>query len=797
MKTNNSITSLGGLVPPWSHNNIRRAALVGGALASLVLSGCSTILGYEEGSLVAGTTGNGAPSAGTTSGGTDGHSSEFGGRAGEGGTSQGQDGATTSGGGNDTGGVGGVGGAEPSAGAGTSSSVGAEGTAGESGVGGRMGASGSSGLSICGDGIVDSALGEDCDGGDPKNPGPTDSATCTAKCKTSTCGDGYVNHQANPAEDCEPAAVGGPPCNAQCRLTFCGDGIVDQSIGEQCDPGKGITESATCTRLCLPSYCGDWYINRAASEECDDGNVASGDGCTEGCRHVEYGWQCPNPAANGKGCTRLCGNGRIDGPLEQWGSGAKAEIYQEQCDDGNLVSGDGCNAQCARESGWSCDTPGSECRLCGNGKIELGEQCDGGALDGAGNPMPKSTATCDADCTVPGCGDNFINSALGEICDSSNGANSSTCNGNAAPSTLACQLTACGDNYVNMAAGESCDNSSGVDTATCNGKTAPSGVACREVTCGDGYVNAAAEWCDDGTGTDTSTCNGKTAPGGVACHWPMCGDNYVNSTVEECEGSSGADTKECNGTSAGASLQCKKPACGDGYANAAAEEQCDPGAVSLAGCSGCRASPGFTCARDATGGSVCSPICGDGMVADGEACDDGNTAACGTCNATCSMTQVPASAVGSFDIHASSEFQDGDYVTLSDGVSELTFRFVEGIMRSDDPSVRELMIFRGDSPPQTAEYLAIVINRQSFGVQATYGSTSTVRLANQNKGAKGNVPILWSSAFHHVSGMSGGVAYDCPAGTGCSQDADCLSGSCCLQAGTPTSCTSTNLRQCL
>jgi cysteine-rich repeat protein len=36
--------------------------------------------------------------------------------------------------------------------------------------------------------------------------------------------------------------------------------------------------------------------------------------------------------------------------------------------------------------------------------------------------------------------------------------------------------------------------------------------------------------------------------------------------------------------------------------------------------------------------SVCSPICGDGMVVGPEACDDYNANACGLCNADCSAT---------------------------------------------------------------------------------------------------------------------------------------------------------------
>jgi cysteine-rich repeat protein len=58
---------------------------------------------------------------------------------------------------------------------------------------------------------------------------------------------------------------------------------------------------------------------QSPDEECDDGNVISGDGCDYLCRHEE------------------CGNGRVD--------------VGEECDDGNLDSGDGCDSGCRLEAG--------------------------------------------------------------------------------------------------------------------------------------------------------------------------------------------------------------------------------------------------------------------------------------------------------------------------------------------------------------------------------------------------------------------------------------------------------------
>jgi large repetitive protein len=56
----------------------------------------------------------------------------------------------------------------------------------------------------------------------------------------------------------------------------------------------------------------------------------------------------------------------------------------EQCDDGNLTFGDGCNGYCEIETG-----------LCGNGKINPGEECDDGNLEFGPDPYGDG---CDPSC---------------------------------------------------------------------------------------------------------------------------------------------------------------------------------------------------------------------------------------------------------------------------------------------------------------------------------------------------------------------------------------------------------------
>ncbi len=90
-------------------------------------------------------------------------------------------------------------------------------------------------------------------------------------------------------------------------------------------------------------------------EECDDGNTVSSDGCDANCKKETT----INP---------VCGNGKIE--------------TGEECDDGNTISGDGCDANCKKETTIN--------PVCGNGKVETGEECDdGNTVSGDG---------CDANC---------------------------------------------------------------------------------------------------------------------------------------------------------------------------------------------------------------------------------------------------------------------------------------------------------------------------------------------------------------------------------------------------------------
>ena len=118
---------------------------------------------------------------------------------------------------------------------------------------------------------------------------------------------------------------------------------------------------------------------------------------------------------------------------------------------------------------------------CGDGKINLGEECDDGINNGP-------TAGCTPDCTIAACGDGYVH--VSEACDLGDG------NGPAEDCTPDCEDAACGDGYVH--ASEACDDGNEDNDDAC--------IACVAATCGDGFVQAGVEDCDDADADDLDRC---------------------------------------------------------------------------------------------------------------------------------------------------------------------------------------------------------------------------------------------------------------------------------------------------
>lgn len=164
---------------------------------------------------------------------------------------------------------------------------------------------------------------------------------------------------------------------------FCGDGTVDP--GEECD-GQAIGDPLACGASSFPF-------------------------CLTDCRRA---------------CT-TCGNGKREVPTPDRG---------EECDDGNLLDGDGCSAMC-------------KLPFCGDGLVDtsLFEGCD----LGAGN-SDTPDALCRRNCQPRRCGDGILDAMHGERCDDGNLDPTDDCT----PDCLS--DVRCGNGYVDFLKGELCDD---------------------------------------------------------------------------------------------------------------------------------------------------------------------------------------------------------------------------------------------------------------------------------------------------------------------------------------------------
>jgi cysteine-rich repeat protein len=130
---------------------------------------------------------------------------------------------------------------------------------------------------LCGNDILNP--GEECDDGNNR-----DLDGCSAYCfyEGGKCGDGVV--QSLIGEQCEPLIPGIFPCANTCRflLLSCGDGVLN--LGEACDDGalNSVAPGARCRLDCSLARCGDLILD--TGEECDDGNRLPGDTCDAFCR---------------------------------------------------------------------------------------------------------------------------------------------------------------------------------------------------------------------------------------------------------------------------------------------------------------------------------------------------------------------------------------------------------------------------------------------------------------------------------------------------------------------------------
>jgi fibulin 1/2 len=268
--------------------------------------------------------------------------------------------------------------------------------------------------------------------------------------------------------------------NATCAdavPAFGAPGFVCTCVAGWEGPGNACTDFDECadtaTNDCSPlALC----LNQTGTYGCECGPGWEGNGFT--CADIDDCGTLPcgtnEICINQLGAERLCEcePGAVretpDGPCES-SCGNGVRIVGEECDDGNLDAGDGCDEHCDVELGWVCDEIGgpSTCAFtCGDGVLDprSGEECD----DGTGN----------SDTEIDAC-------------------------------RLRCVRAFCGDGVADT--GEACD------TGDLRSDRRPDGcrMDCVEAFCGDGVLDT-GEYCDEGTGTPlpAGSCTAGCFPDG-------------------------------------------------------------------------------------------------------------------------------------------------------------------------------------------------------------------------------------------------------------------------------------------
>ena len=367
-----------------------------------------------------------------------------------------------------------------------------------------------------------------------------------------------------------------------------------------------------------------------AGEDCDDGNLTNGDGCDNNCTFTG----CGNGIATG---SEACDDGnaidtdgcKSDCTLNVCGDGVQ-NIGVEACDDGNLDPGDGCSATCVPEE-------------CGNGILDPGEDCDdSNTVDGDG---------CSAMCADEPCGDNDLDP--GEECDDGNHDNGDGC-------TAVCTIQICGNGSLEL--GEECDDGNVADGDSCSSQCLFEGCNITGTWSGDDFVvGLRTRFIDDGNGT---VSGGYVLPPDLDTVSPLAGTRVgtaltlslpfdIAATLIDC------DTLEFTSPFVFTATRLSATLCGDGTVNFG--EECDDGNFSngdacdancrLPDCGNGLIDQGEECDdANAVNGDACdtncpTPRCGNAALDPDEQCDDGNEADGDGCSATCTLPNCPNGAV--------------------------------------------------------------------------------------------------------------------------------------------------------
>ena len=395
---------------------------------------------------------------------------------------------------------------------------------------------------VCGDGIVQGS--EQCDPPDPR-------AECSATCRrqAAVCGNGTVEAR----EDCDPPSAA-DHCEKDCkRSAWCGDGIIQGA--ETCDPPDAFACGKDCQVLaskqcegCLARQCGTRATGTDMFGACYSatGNATSGPAAgTARAKLCADAVSCmvkSGCAQNGV-ASCYCGQAVVDqtgkplpervmecreglrqplgacvAEFERAGEstvagdvmfdillGAERAPSQSSSDD-SALSAASALLTCGMETRFPASAPpqlgacnvSGACQVtasCGNGILEVGEECDDGNAD---------EKVCTSACKLVACGNGVVDTDLGEECDTADLLTSARCDKN-------CKIkSVCGDGLRDGL--EECDPADPTPPppgAKCCGPQDASCAACKWIaTCGNAKIEPPKETCEPpGTATCDATCH--------------------------------------------------------------------------------------------------------------------------------------------------------------------------------------------------------------------------------------------------------------------------------------------------
>ena len=271
------------------------------------------------------------------------------------------------------------------------------------------------------------------------------------------------------------------------------------------------------------SICGDGSLSYGGEEGCDDGNTISGDGCDAACGR-ECGYTCTEDARRSSTCMTDCGNGMID------------LISHEECDDdsrccsgcrlavGALCSGgECCNDDCTLKSARHVCDGGAG--WCNSGKCDQSMSlCSRFSFGGAS--VSLDTNACPVGAASP-------NDPRGACAMTCRGADGSCLDTTHFPATRF-------DLSLYLPEGTHCTHPSGA-SGTCKVTSEGSQRACvvaQGTACGNGLIDDREECDDDSACCDRATC--MFVPGAVCSSGECCNEDCSFKTASApCGGGRG------------------------------------------------------------------------------------------------------------------------------------------------------------------------------------------------------------------------------------------------------------------